>query len=542
MAYPLNSYAFTPGSAGFNYNHDLNQMAAGCMVDGSVNINIRNNYTSARGGTEIVYSLPELSPVSSLYEVIDQSFEPRIISTTEPGNIYKDDVLLKSTGSSIQNATYVMWNGNLIINGGSHIPQVWDRASASTTDFPTAQMAADWVLDNQYPEVMVIYGKGNAVRAWATKETLRGTVLYYSAINDGSSAVPNFRDGDFFYVSTPSDEPLTALQEFGDKLIFFCETKAFILDDASSIEAEWGYIEAPWDGGALSQRVVIKTENDILCLVRDGTIYSLTAVMAYGDYKISSITNSANINNFIRERFNHPLIDQMHVVFDPRLRNLKFFGPSSFSQENDTALVYSIDKLPETGWSVHNNELFKSGYDARCSCTVNSGYRKVLCGDYNGKIWALEDDTLKDGGDLYPIKIITPFINNGDFRTTKRFKRGFITVKSPDALSIKVYSRTEESGYSSHGIEFPSGESVFDLAVWDFSYFESDETLSIKYPINKIGIAIQHIYELAPYLSEDCARFDFDFWDDGIFCGGFGNSPFDVLTVTTDFTQIAQRI
>ena len=544
----FNSFKFSPGLDGFNYNRNITSLSPSCMVDGSYNFNILSNTLRSRGGTKKIITLPERSKITSLQQVFDNSQNEVILSTTSSGRIYSNSLILKNTGIGISKCFYSWWNGNVIFNFATQAPKVWNRTDITTTDFPEDHMAADWITNDSYPQIMMTYGKGNSVRAWGIGQSNHSTTLYFSAINDGISTTPDFSTGNggFFVISTPEEEPLTALISFGDRLIIFSKSKAFILNDNSLDVGEWGYTEAQWKGGVISQDLVLQTENDILCMTDDGTIYSITAVVSYGDYKISSTTEVAAINKYIQKNINITQKDIFHAKFDPTLRAIKYFVPSYTSTFNNTALCYFIDKNPQNGWSIHNNTKFLSGYNAASSATaldVDTNSSKIITGDYNGNIWELERGNLLDETNPYPIILKTPYINFNDPRNTKRFKRAFIEVYSDNPINIDINYTANIKNFKIKKELLDAGSSLFDIAEWDVDYFDQENRQIVNYNLDVIGVGLEQTFNF--YRAEEengCAIFDISNWDEGTFCQHTENSnAFEIISNIVDYSPISNR-
>ena len=484
----INSFKYELGSGGFNYSKNLNSLNPGCMIPASYNFNLLPDSIRARGGTKILYNLNEVSPVTSLTQIFNQYDNESIVSTTQSGKIFKNTTLLRELPLPIYDATSLLWNENLIINSGNNIPQGWDGLSLTTEDFPTDHMAPDWVLDNYYPILMVRYGKGNSVRAWAIGSTKRKTTLYFSTPSDGLDPYPNFKDSDsgFFVISTPNEEPLTAMTSFGDRLIVFSKTKAYIIEDSDTSSVNWGYVEAQWRGGAISHQCVLQTENDIFALIEDGTVYSISAVMQYGDYKISSITEPAQINDYIIEKINLSYLNNTHAIFDPTLRCIKFFCTSQSSSINDTALCYFIDRSISTGWSIHNNKNFLSGYNAKSSCIhkdQDDQINHILTGDYLGRIWETETSKIIDDVNPFDIIYSTPYINLGDPRNTKRFKRGYLELLTSNVINVNIAIATDNTINYDYFTSILFKGSRFDSARWNIDRFTQIPLYKLRYHI-----------------------------------------------------------
>jgi hypothetical protein len=559
---PFPSFRYALGSGGFNYNRNSSDMPSNCMLDGSCNFNLLADSVRSRGGTDVVLTLPERSPITSLSRVIPSSGTSVILSTTESGSIYKDSVALKNDLPKINDASYLEWNDNVIINVGSSVPQVWDHASSTTSDYPAIKMAEDWTHDGAYPLIMLAHGKSNSLRAWALGSTSRPNTLYYSAGFDILDGVPNFsiEDSDEkagqFVIATPFNEPLLGLIEFGDRLLVFSSSKAFVVDDLSTITTQWGYVAAQWDGGTISHHTLVALENDIFSLTQDGTLYSISAVESYGDYRMASLTEPAAINVYMKENINLTNVADIHLVFDPNIRAIKVFCAPQYREENDIALTYFIDRGSLNGWTPHYNRLFQSGYDARSSVISPSSNGDVnFTGDYFGRIWKIEQPFVVDDGEFFQMQIITPWVTpnfsaqgGADFRRTKRFQNGWVEITNDCPLKIKVELLREEIAAAKEVERITTffGEAIFDASNWDEVVFGGQNTKQhVRYPIHQITTAIKQVFHFIPLGWEDAARWDeVDFDDeDAIFDFEYEDyAQFEVLSNILDGKSVAQRL
>jgi hypothetical protein len=118
-------------------------------------------------------------------------------------------------------------------------------------------------------------------------------------------------------------------------------------------------------------------------------------------------------------------------MYDPELRAVKWFVVRNGNTEVDTALVYFIDKTPDTAWAIHQSPDTGSGYDSVSSALVKqaSGGYKIYTGDAVGVVWKLEQITKSDNDLGYPSIIRTSNLNFDDSRTSKRYDATHISMK-----------------------------------------------------------------------------------------------------------------
>lgn len=555
------SFIYSIGQAGFNYNKNQTGINSNHMIEDSYNFNLWPNYIEVRGGTDVVMTLPERSPVTSISPTIIEDDTHIILSTTNSGNIYKDTTLLKQLPSQISSASYLEWNNNIIISSPNNIPQVWLKGQTYTSDFPSDKMSPDWVANSSYPSIIITYGKSNSLRAWAIGVSTNETTLYYSKPFSITDTVPDFSVGTqnesgLFVISTPNDEPLVGLIDFGDRLFVFSNSQTFIIEDTPISPTEWSYASAQWRGGTISQSTLVKSENDLFSLMADGTCYSVTAVREYGDYKIASLSEPNSIDEYIREQVYPGTLENIHICFDPNIRAIKIFCAVSqdstlttYIHQNNQAIVYFIDRGLQSGWSIHKNEEYQSGYDAASSRTykIEDEYL-TLTGDYYGRIWKLETDKILDDDEFFGMKIITPFLAMDNKRSTKRFQNGFIEVTNHSPIFMKIRLLTDDYSkekFIEKEIKAPYVPR-YNIDRWNECYYPQDTSITtIHYGIHRLGIYLQQEIEFVPYNIRKGARWDETTFDDAeaVYCyDNVAYKPFQVLTNKIDVKTVAMRL
>ena len=180
----------------------------------------------------------------------------------------------------------MQWDDELYCCNGANVPTVWSEATISV-DISTTSMPSDWTGTN-YPSQMIQHGSANSLRNWAIGCPSTPKNVYVTP--DGTPK--DFSDGNVltFFIETGDGHGIVGGVEYGDRLVLFGKTKSFIMNDTDTNTDNWGYTESQWYGGAANWRLIIRTPNDIVCMMEDGEIYSVSAAETYGDYKAASLT------------------------------------------------------------------------------------------------------------------------------------------------------------------------------------------------------------------------------------------------------------
>ena len=405
------------------------------MIAGTGNINTHLGTRKKRGGTAHLYesAFTDTPQVMGIYDFTLISETQFIIAALKNGYVYKDDTNTIDTGMSTTNFfDFETFNNTLYICDGNTIPQTWDGAAGTTSNL--ANVPTDWT-GTSYPQVIIKHGRGNAEQLWAFGCTLNKNTIYASQ-ND----TDNFGDANVqtFHIETGDGHGIVAGIEFGDRLILFGKTKTYIVDDTDSDRANWGYTTAQWYGGAANFRLVCETPNDVIAMMEDGEIYSVTTAEQYGDYKQASLTRPADIHKWIADNLDLTDIDKFHMVYDPAIRAVRIFGVQVSASVVSQCLLYYIDREPREAWMVHNNLQYASGFDASASAVIRAaqGDWKIYTGDYGGNIWKLEEEDKNDNSNQFWAGFKTPPLHFDNERIYKKFRRGFAIMQAMGDYSL----------------------------------------------------------------------------------------------------------
>lgn len=368
-------------------------------------------------------------------------------------------------------ASYTTMNGSGYLGG--------------TTAGVDGELPSDWSGTNN-PAVMIRHGRGNSERLWAFGCSSNPYMIYVTP----SSTKVNFSDGNLitFSVDTGDDTGIVGGVEYRDQLILFGKKNTFIIDDTDTDTDNWGYKAFTGEGGVAHQRLVIPTPNDVICMMEDGTIYSLAVTEQYGDYRAASITQSKFMDRWVQDNVELSLIEHFHGIYDPVKRVVKIFVIRTGQTTVDTAMIYYI----ETGeWMIEDNISYNSGYSASASVLVkvSSGVYEIYTGDYSGFIWHLEQTAKNDDSNGYESRALTPYLYFENPRTSKLYQRCWMDLEPDNAYSLTIrylidaiYSTTESM----------SGEAgALGSFVLGHSILGPERMARISFPIGRIGQKIQ---------------------------------------------------
>jgi hypothetical protein len=353
-----------------------------------------------------------------------------------------------------------------------------------------SEMPSDWTGTN-YPSQIIVHGRGNSKRAWALGCPLNNKTLYVSP-NDSLTTFPQ-PDVLTFEIETGDGSGIVGGIEHGDRLVVFGKTQSFLFEDESVDTSYWGYTASQWHGGVAHQRLIVKTPNDIVCMMENGEIYSVLAAESYGDYKAASISRPSFIHEWIKEYINLSLISKFHAVYDSTLRAIKIFVIRSGKSEVDTALIYYIDRPPEKAWVILSNENFESGFSACSSAIVraSAGSWKVYTGSYAGKIWKLGELNRNDNNNAFQSRYRTPNMAFDFPREDKRYDKIRLISIAEGSCDATMVWWIDGVQSGSEDMNFATGGDILGSFILGTGILGGLNILEATVPVGQIGKRIQ---------------------------------------------------
>lgn len=433
MGYSGDTYKVPCDTGGMNTNPNVDMIPPEAKIV-IKNCNMHRGGLSTRGGVDpvngtVISGAPQVVGTYQFRLVNGDTF---IITGTSDGKIYKDyTTLLKDSLTINKHFTFETFNNTLYICNGADIPQTWNGSDGTTANL--VNVPTDWTGVN-YPKQMVNHGKGVSQCLWA----------YGCPSNPGDIYASENGSDDFsdvkvqkIPIDTGDGFGIVGMVDYGDSLICFGKTKAYIIDDTSTTRSEWGYTDVQWEGGVAHGELVCKTPNDVVMMSEDGEIYTITTVQQYGDYKAASLTKPSFFNTWIENNIDLSQIDKFHMIWDTELKAIRIFTVRKEQTQVDTCLLFFPDKGIDKGWCYHQ---YASTDFASCSAAVrvSTGVWKIYLGGYSGFVYQLETSTFNDDGVYYYNGFTTPFLTFDNSRITKFYKKGWLVIVPQGGETIKV--------------------------------------------------------------------------------------------------------
>jgi len=463
------------------------------MVHPSRNINLNEFGRRKRGGTahigDAAYdaAIEDTPQIMGAYQFRLRSGTAYLIVAGDDGKVYRahDTDIQVSEMSTTNFYDFETFDNELYIVDGESTPQLWTGAgdTSALTDVPT-----DWADDG--PQWIAKHGRGISERLWAGGITDYPHRIYASVNGDGDDfSNTNVTTID---IETGDGFGIIGAVEYGDRLLCFGKRKVYVIDDSSLDTAEWGYDDAQWEGGAANFRLIVKTPNDIVAMMEDGEIYSVTSAEQYGDYKLASLTKDSFMHNWIKQYCRLSYIDHFHSVYDPALRAIKIFVVRAGQTTVDTALVYFIDRPPKDAWMIHDNQISTSGYSASCSTLVRvgTGNYQVYTGGYAGLLWRLEQANRNDNDEAYYGGFKTPNLAFDNPRVTKKYSAGRVIMQPKGDYNLTIDTWIDGVGQTQRTVSLKGRGGTLPFTLGR-DLLGGNELIDKDFDIKNIGKRIQ---------------------------------------------------
>lgn len=464
MGYSGQQYRMPLIDTGFRDDRNTQLLPPTALLQPSANLNYHENGLSKRGGTAI-----EITGMGFPGQGLFQFYTPTVqkLMFAANGIVYHDSYsnILHSGMSTSNPISFVQTSKYAFFADGQSNPQYWDGSASSSSDVTAP---SSW--SGNMPFQMVNHtraGSGAGDRLWAVTPD----ALWFSDLN-----VPtDFNGGVAGSIPIDSIGGLVGAFDLGGQLFAFSRTQTFLIQDTDPTLTNWGYINAIWEGGTASFRLIHKANNNIYFMTEDGLIYDLIGVLTTGGYNAVPLDRPAFVDKFIRDNVNLLNIQNFHVAYDRKLRALKFFMQQG-GEINNIALTYFIDKNPTSAWIVHNNPNFTSGYNATCSAEVrvSPGNYQVWTMDVLGNIWGLEQTSRDDAGNPYPVVIMTKAQDMQIPRNNKHYLAIALRGDASGTVNFTMYPFIEGVALGASTFSMGGTGATFDSAHFDDDFFATD--------------------------------------------------------------------
>lgn len=490
MAYKGTTVKVNCAEGGFTGAKNTADISPTMMVEPTRNITFEKMGRRKRGGTAHLYAdaYTGTPGIIGLSKVKFEDTTTFLLAATDDGDVYKNDSDKIATGlGTTLPYCFEMGGDKVFFCDGINIPRVWPGSGNAVA---IAGPATDFT---NLPVFQIVLRRvGLAQRLVCLNK--RG--IYLSKTYTEAADLESFVTGaEFIPIDGGTDgQGPQGMIEIGNQLMIFGKQKAFRLDDSDLEPANWGLVAAQWNGGVANWRLLVKTPNDVFCMMDDGDIYSIQAVEAYGDYKLASLVRGCWVYDWIRDNVDLSKISLFHGIYDPVIRAVRYFVVRQGSSIPDIALCYYVDRLPTEAWMIEDNQFYPSGHTCLSSyayVSANGSY-DVLTGDGSGFIWEFNQENRNDNSNGYYGGFKTPPDAFGDSRVSKLFNMFHIVTDAMGGYDLQFRVWIDEIMLTDlHHVDLSGSFSLLNDFMLDDDYLGENELVEKSFRIGRIGKRIQ---------------------------------------------------
>ena len=218
---------------------------------------------------------------------------------------------------------------------------------------------------------------------------------------------------------------------------------------------------------------IFRFGDDIGFITTNGSVHSLKATAAYGDFNQAWL--SYPINKYMQESLNNSRARFFTTATDPN-RGYVFIGITPAGQSTNTRYLimdyrFLSQNEPYPRWSYWDSRAFASVHLVR-----DSQRPRIFAGGYDGKVYKLDQTTRTDNGVAINMNVETPSMTYGDEWLMKNLANIGVSLKAFGDNTVNVtwtldgvssYSATTTQGNT--GSTFDNG--LFDTAIFGGSVF-----------------------------------------------------------------------
>jgi len=292
---------------------------------------------------------------------------------------------------------YSTFNDLLIIASDSNtdVPKSWDQTTAQSLAGSPPNFAFSVFHKN---------------RQWASGDVSAPSRVYYSA--DGNPEDWTGYGSGQLDISPGDGDQVTGLagEYKGELLIFKGPNRGSIHRITGSVPADFARVPFIQGLPCVGHSTIARFRDDLLFMTPSGSIRSLKATAAYGDYNDTAITFP--INQWLLENLNISILKRAWMVNDSTTSHLYVAVPTGSSTTNDYVLCYDYQfgylQKPDR-WS------YITAWPTHCLATyIASGLPRVMGGGDDGYVRNCNVDARNiDTDGIIRANLETPHLNYG---------------------------------------------------------------------------------------------------------------------------------
>ena len=377
-----------------------------------------------------------------------------------------DRVFFSNSGGALPTGLFENSLPYYVINTAANMFQIATTGSGSAVNFTTNGTGTHTVhrstmpLDWSNGANSVRWGFMHRGRMYAGGGDQLPYTVYASVLDNHSDYL---NSGTLLFQIYPGEEDLCVggISWRNKAYIFKFPYGIYVLDDASTDTAQWGWRRISKYVGAISQASIVEADDEVYFVSPDGYIHALSAVQESGDVR-SSAVKGLEIGPYLRENTDFSRMPTAtwsgfraypvpQGVYSPVKRKLYFSfpKPGAVSSQgypiNKTVIGLDLHRSdPSTG--IRDAQVFVSTRDECESFCIyrdpTTGGPVLLAGATNGFIYKLEQETwTKDGAGYMGSFETKEFYPYGNTRRAnmRELQVVFAPGSTNNAIRINVY-------------------------------------------------------------------------------------------------------
>jgi len=254
-------------------------------------------------------------------------------------------------------------------------------------------------------------------RLWAAGVATNPSRLYYSVADDPEDWIGT--GSGFIDISAGDGDEITGLASFKNELwVFKGPNKGSIHRITGASPSDFARVVFVHGLACIGHSTIVQLRDDLLFMTPSGSIRSLKATAAFGDYNDTAITN--HINTWLIDNLNFSKLYQSWAVADPANSLLYISVPTGSSTTNNVVLVYDYqfqqigrpDRWSRiTDWDTHS-----------LASAINAGLPVIYGGGADGYVRQVNISTRNiDTTGAIDSRVQTPHLNYGSSTQYKTF-------------------------------------------------------------------------------------------------------------------------
>jgi len=481
-SYNAKSFIYPIDSGGISFAPNEFETEANLLGEESINVDIGREMLSSRAGTKKFF---ENGFGSSIVAIV--SYKGNVFIACSSGEIYKNEEL-STTQSPSEHGCFAASRGYLFFANGVDLPIAYND-----TEWVDVTPPADWVEGNM-PKYVYAQPIGASTQLWAFGLPSKTTcnMIYAPSPTDPLDFSDDL-DKVWILPLGKVGEPIVGMAAYGEALLVFSQTQAYIVDITSTSRSEWFYKPANWRGGATNHETIIAAVNDVVVFNKT-LFYSIAAVQTVAEYKIGSISDKARIDLFLQSNVPFAARDKGFALFNEIDNTLWFVFEGT---RDGVAVTYVLVFYPTLGsWT-----LFVGLNNLRCGCWHDTPFddRVLLIGCADGYVRRIAPDERSDDGEVFQTIIATRHLQVDSRVLNKHFLQLELAVSKYAAAGTHIIKFWKDGLYIAEDIfTVPPMGFILDISKLDIDKLSDGKVFRLisKY-LSFVGNLVKFIFEVA---------------------------------------------